>query len=320
MMIIMISVIIIDFLSAKRTYQYINEYIDRVSEESTFVIVDNSEDRTNFDMLCGFLGKMDACKSNEVCFRYRQHDVLLIQSLGNIGFAKGNNLGAEKAIEMFNPEYILFSNNDIRFTEEFTIKPLMQVLQQEEDVVMVGPKVIGLDGKQQSPNRYVPIGERYIYHNILWPFDSKLPFLHKYVNIMHDEIIDAPTGYVYQILGAFFMVDRKKFEEIGMFDAYTFLYAEEEILSERAAKHGYKVYYISDVTIVHEQGATTGNLNDSIQKEVQITKWLLDSEMYYYRTYRGYSKVMEIFCRAATSFYIWKRKCMTNIKKGKKEK
>ena len=312
----MISVVIIDYFSAERTFQYVNEYIKKIHEESTFIIVDNSNSDDNFNKLGYFFRKEKSSIGKEVLLTYQQHDILLLQSPGNIGFARGNNLGAKKAMDFFNPEYILFSNSDIQFPDDFTVAPLIEVLRENQKVVMVGPKIVSLDGKQQSPNRYVPISERYVYHNLLWPLDSKISFLKKYMNIMHDEIKDAPTGYVYQILGAFFMVESQKFKEISMFDENTFLYAEEEILSERASQFGYKVYYVSDITVIHEQGGTTGNLNDSIGKEIKIIKWLLDSEMYYYSKYRGYNKFTIIICRIITNFYLWKRQIMLRIKRG----
>lgn len=311
----MISVVIIDFMSAKRTYQYINDYIGCVVEESSFVIVDNSENEENFSCLCQLFGAIDT-QAEEIQVIYQGHQVLLLRAPGNIGFAKGNNLGSKKAIDFFDPEYILFSNNDILFPSGFEMKPLIEALREKKDVAIVGPKILGSNGRQQSPNRYVPLEERYLYHQILWPLDSKIPFLHKYVNIMHDEMVDAPTGYVYKVLGAFFLVERKKFEKIGMFDPHTFLYAEEEILSERAKRAGYKVYYLSEITILHEQGATTGNINDSIQKEIRISNWLIDSEMYYYTTYCGYTALVEKICRLVNTFYLWKRRWFAKIKKG----
>lgn len=44
--------------------------------------------------------------------------VKIFQSGGNIGYAKGNNIGIRKACEIFNPSFIAIMNSDVRISEK----------------------------------------------------------------------------------------------------------------------------------------------------------------------------------------------------------
>ena len=51
--------------------------------------------------------------------------------------------------------------------------------------------------------------------------------------------------------GAFLLLDKTRFEKIGMFDENIFLYCEESDITKRALQHGYSTDFLSDVTYDH---------------------------------------------------------------------
>ena len=98
------------------------------------------------------------------------------------------------------------------------------------------------------------------------------------------------------------LCDAYKFEKAGKFDEKTFLYAEELILSERMKKKGYKTYYESGATIIHEGGFTTKKNYIPLRK----LKQRLESELYYYKEYKKVKPIYIKMTKVLFSFYSWK--------------
>ena len=106
-------------------------------------------------------------------------------------------MGAEVAKNIFAPEYLLFSNSDIQLPEEFELSILKKELEDRKDVAMIGPKVVGLNGKDQSPGKYMSIYKRHIVPNLLWPMYKAIP---KLKQINYDVVNNAQDGEVYRII------------------------------------------------------------------------------------------------------------------------
>jgi GT2 family glycosyltransferase len=60
------------------------------------------------------------------------------------------------------------------------------------------------------------------------------------------------------VSGGCVLIRRRVFETVGLFDSRFFLYFEEVDLSRRAAKHGFRSWYIPQAEIFHHAGAATG--------------------------------------------------------------
>ncbi len=98
-----------------------------------------------------------------------------------------------------------------------------------------------------------------------------------------DYAINAIEGDHYKISGCFFIVKLRDFIHCGMMDSNTFLYCEEEILTERMYKIKRRVYYCNQVKIVHESGGTTNKfLASKRMKDLDF-----ESNKYYYSKYIG---------------------------------
>ena len=201
----------------------------------------------------------------------------------NKGFAYGNNRGAEWLRDHLRPEFILFSNNDIVLTSPEVADALAEKLTELPEAGAIGPEVIGLDGHRQGPEKYLGAWKKCVWMYLGTPFYSKS---------RKEEVFGlnypakAQEGWHYKLMGCFFMVPAEAFFAAGMFDEGTFLYAEENILSDRLAAIGKRCYYLPSVSILHEQGKTIGAKYDAYRRAVLQ----FDSLAYYYKKYRGYSR------------------------------
>ena len=62
------------------------------------------------------------------------------------------------------------------------------------------------------------------------------------------------SGFVDQVIGAFFLIRKNVFDQCGGFDERFFVYFEEVDLSWRAKQLGYSSYFLSDASAFHKGG------------------------------------------------------------------
>ena len=256
----MIGIIIINFGNPERTIRFVREECSKVKGEHKVVIVDNGSGKEAVEAL-----------------QRELPGAVIIPAGENLGFAKANNLGAEKALEA-GADALLFVNNDIVFTDADVVDRLAAKLAELPSTGIIGPKVVGLDGRLQSPSPKQSFAQR----NLL-PYWGKLIYGPRKLRekMQSDYAETAIEGPCSTVSGCCFMVKAGAFSEVGMFDPATFLYAEEMILSARMAGVGLGAYYYPAVEVLHEHGATTRKYYD--RKRIRSMKF--DSEAYYYRSY-----------------------------------
>ena len=292
----MYTMIVIDFNSMNKTIRYVEEFRKQCNNHDLihFMIVDNSPKEQNADFLkleyeLKKIIEIDLYKIN--IYIKRNCKIYYCYANENLGYAKGNNLGARLSKIIWNDSYYIFSNNDLSLTSKFDAYIFDEIFKNNEDIAVIGPRIIGEDGKEQSPHKRVSAFSRLIayYWFYRWPFRWK-----------PDYDYDGCSKYCYRVMGCFMLVKAKCFELVGGFDPKTFLFAEEQILSERLKKKDYKTYFYNDWTLIHEHGASIRK-NDSVLKSEQ---WAFDSICYYYRKYRNMSYVFMFF--AKVNFILYK--------------
>ncbi|MBR4808978.1 MAG: glycosyltransferase family 2 protein [Bacteroidales bacterium] len=258
----MIGIIVINFGNTERTVRFVKEECSKVAAEHRVVVVDNgSGEAAVAELKAALEGLADIVPAKE-----------------NLGFAKGNNLGADYAIRQFGADFLLFVNNDIVFTYPDLTDRLAAKLNELPEAGIIGPKVVGPDGRLQSPSPKATFSQR----NLL-PYWGKLVYSKGTLRrkMMVDYAETAPEGPCATVSGCCFMVKAEAFAEAGMFDPATFLYGEEMILSARMKAIGKVTYYYPAVSVLHEHGATTRKYYD--RKRIRSMKF--ESEAYYYRKY-----------------------------------
>lgn len=204
----------------------------------------------------------------------------VLRCFENQGFARGNNQGAEYAIAHFHPSHILFSNNDISFLDSDVVDVLIEMMKSHPEAGIMGPQVLGMDGKRQSPNPQKTFAQQYLlptWGKFFYSSEKLREF--RYMDYM----AQAGEGECGWVSGSCFLVDAKVFEQSGGFDPATFLYGEEQILTARFAGIGKIVYFYPGVTVIHQHGAVTRKYFD----ERKIRKMVFRSHVYYYRHYAG---------------------------------
>lgn len=255
----MLGIIIVNYREYDRTERFIREEVSRIRMPYRLVVVDNGGDEAQARTL-----------------RERTGAEVLVRP--NDGFAAGCNAGAEALKDV---DYLLFTNSDLHLVSDNVVEVLAAKLEACPEIGVIGPEVVGLDGRRQSPEPYMGLWDRYVWMYLSTPFLSKEAKRRKF---LLDASEEAQEGCHYRVMGSFFLCRREDWERAGGMDPHTFLYAEESILSERMNAIGKKVYFLPSVTVVHEHGAT-------IRSHIDRTKaaWLrFQSDAYFYCRYKGY--------------------------------
>jgi len=290
------SLIIVDYRSINKTIHYIEHFASMVKGEYPLhaVIVDNSPSQD--------VDKAFAC--------YSKKDLIVIDDLigyttyvwgnltisycfagNNLGYAKGNNLGVKIADLCFNDNFYIISNNDLRLDEKFDWCPFERLFEENQDIAVIGPRVVGLDGKVQSPHKKVSAFSHLVLSFWLghWPFYWRC-----------DCDYTEESKYCYRVMGSFMIIRACAFHKADGFDENTFMFGEEMILSERLSRNGYKTYFFNDYAVVHEHGASVKRVDSVLRAE----QWSFDSIYYYYEKYRNTNSLILVLGKI--SFYVYK--------------
>lgn len=206
--------------------------------------------------------------------KYKDDPSIIVHGLSdNVGYANGNNVGIEIA-KKHGCEYCILSNSDIVFENE-TINKLLLDIKTMEGTVIVGPRILSVEGEVQQSSRLR--AKRYID-------ELGIGRLVKVKQI--DEKKFEGISNVHSILGCCFAININMFIAMGGFDTNTFLYYEEDIFSIQASRNNYKILIDTSVSVIHEHGASSHGEGKTFFRNAYIS-----STLYYWKKYRGCGRI-----------------------------
>lgn len=297
-----VAVIILNWNRSEQTTELINNYMQvEKNIELCFIIVDNRSSDEERKKLLDYsksndfivLEEKDLNKSN-FDQNHMKYTIFLNE---NYGYAIGNNYGLKMAKQL-GFTYSLISNNDI-IIEKPLIELLMNELEADKQLALIGPKIIGIDGEQQGPYNKPTLFDQF-WVPLFLPFFMIINKLT--VNSITKKLAVKNERYPYRVMGCFMLLKTDIMDEVGYFDENTFLYAEELILSEKLIAKGYKTGYNPNVYIKHMHGFSTEDLGN--RKKFNLN---LQSDLYYFKKYRNYSNFKLFLIKIArnTHIFIW---------------
>nr|WP_315151137.1 glycosyltransferase family 2 protein [uncultured Flavobacterium sp.] len=187
----------------------------------------------------------DSC----VMMKQRFPDVKLIENTANFGFPKGNNIGVNQA----RGEYICILNPDTVVAED-TFSKVLAFAKKQNDLGIIGCKLIDGTGN------FLPESKR----GVPTPFVAftKIVGLYKifpktFGKYYAQHLSENETGKVDILVGAFMLMKRDLYNEIGGFDENCFMYSDDIDLSYMALKKGKSNFYFPETSVVHYKGEST---------------------------------------------------------------
>jgi GT2 family glycosyltransferase len=177
--------------------------------------------------------------------------VRVVQSGGNLGFARGCNLGlgyAEAPLVLFlNPDTEILADALTEIVDFMATNPAvgaMNCLFREPTGEPFGP------GLQWFPS---PLTELAVLLLVSRHTAGKLARLFPYQ-------VPEVSGYVRKLYGGCLAVRKKVLASTGAFDERFFMYCEDVDLSRRILEAGWKLYYLSEAEILHLGGGASSRV------------------------------------------------------------
>ncbi|MEI7452438.1 MAG: glycosyltransferase [Candidatus Falkowbacteria bacterium] len=167
-------------------------------------------------------------------------NLTIVNSDKNLGMGGGNNLGLEKS----SGEFVLILNPDAYVSHD-AIKILWQYIKDNNDVAVVGPKLLNSDGSLQNscaqfPRVYMPILRR----TFLGDYFKKIRDNFMMTDFNHDEIASVDW-----LMGSCLMIRRDIWSG---FDERFFMYFEDVDVCRTFRAMGKKVVYNPSAIVVHD--------------------------------------------------------------------
>jgi GT2 family glycosyltransferase len=276
-----VTAIIVSYKNEIMTCRYVNNELNKCQEVEHIIIVNNAATNESNEILHNNIIDSEISYDD---YSYNGSKVVILSNNLNQGFAKGNNKGALYARKYWDPQYLLFTNDDIIINNDNVIKEMVDKLESLEEIGCIGPKILKRNGDRQGPENYMSLWKRYMMASL---YSIMLSLSRKYMKkrrIQRDSV--NIEGFYYVVIGCFFMVNTNTFFKAGAMDEHTFLYREEEILAERMKKIGKRNYWLPSISVTHLTGQTT--LKNRAHSNNIINQNMRNSDKYYYHEYMNY--------------------------------
>lgn len=166
----------------------------------------------------------------------------------NLGFAGGNNVGLQYALEKGDADYIWLLNNDTVVTPD-SLSRLVDCYTHDatQRVGLVGCKI-----KYYHLPEVIQCVAGSYYNK--WLGYSRQIGNHETDRGQYDNIAVRPD----LINGACMLVSVPFLQSVGLLNEEYFLYFEEQDWAERARRHGFTLSYSTKAVIYHKEGTTIG--------------------------------------------------------------
>jgi len=188
--------------------------------------------------------------------------VTLIDTGGNIGFAKGNN----KGLSVADSPFVLFLNPDTVVCEH-AIQGMLRQIKNDDSIGAISCQLYSFRGSggnydshegahtlglQWFPNPFTEMLSIYLLSDkMINTLKKVLPF--------HDP---CKSGYVKKLSGAVLLVRKSVLDTVGSFDERFFMYLEDADLSKRIGSAGWRLYYLASSRIMHICGGASINVKN----------------------------------------------------------
>ena len=244
----------------------------------------------------------DSCEMMKTHFP----NVKLIENTTNLGFPKGNNIGVAHA----KGDYICILNPDTVVAED-TFEKVLAFAEKQKNIGIVGCKLIDGTGnflpecKRGVPTPFVALTKIFGLYKLF----PKTALFNRYYA---QHLSENETGKVGILVGAFMIMKRNLYQEIGGFDENCFMYSDDIDLSYMALKKGKSNYYFHETTVIHYKGEST--IKDGL-----YMKRFREAMQFFYRKHFRSSIIFDVFMKIGAFFFALIKKNQSKLKPLKAE-
>ncbi|MBR9914543.1 MAG: glycosyltransferase family 2 protein [Algicola sp.] len=193
-------------------------------------------------------------------------NVILIENKENSGFSVGNNIGVKKA----KGEFVCILNPDTVVAED-TFTRLLNLSELKNNLGILSCRLI--DGQ----GRFLPECKR----NIPTPLVAMKKIMGLSRSYYVSNLNDKGTAKVPIFVGAFMLMPKAIYLEVGGFDEDYFMYGEDVDLSYKVLLAGYDNIYHGSTTVIHYKGEST------LKNEVYAQRFYGAMQIFYEKHFKS---------------------------------
>jgi len=246
---------------------------------------------------------VDNNSSDDSCqmMKTRFPNIKLIENTENFGFPKGNNIAVAQA----KGDYICILNPDTVVAED-TFEKILAFTEKHTDIGIAGCKLIDGTGnflpesKRGIPTPFVAITKIFGFYKLF----PKTTLFNRYYA---QHLSENETGKVDILVGAFMIMKRELYLEIGGFDEDCFMYSDDIDLSYRVLQKGKSNYYFHKTTVIHYKGEST--IKDGL-----YMKRFREAMQFFYKKHFQMSIVFDFFMKLGAFFFALVKKNQSKLK------
>jgi len=220
-----VSIIILNYKEKDLTIECINSFSKLVYPNFEIIIIDNNSQ-----------------DGSEEVLREQFPGIFFIQTGKNLGYAGGNNVGINHALQN-NASYVLIVNPDTVVINPNFLTMLVEYMESHINVGVTGPKVYWRSKDIVQNTVLIDPG---FFRNIEAWF--KVRFRRRNSMRSGDDITEAEV-----LNGVCILIRSKMLKEVGLFDENMFGYKEDVDLNFRARKKGWRIVYVPVESIIHKE-------------------------------------------------------------------
>lgn len=177
--------------------------------------------------------------------------VSIKRNSSNLGFSRACNQGANFG----SAEFILFLNPDTTVSRD-ALRKSVEVLRRDESIGVCGGRMEEMNGAPSTSYATFPSVKQFVAEALGLTF--LLPNVFHCGRFAPDTRVSSHE--VDQVIGAYFLVRRDLFRQLGGFDERYFVYYEEVDFSLRMKSAGYRSWYESSAVVTHVGGGCSSSV------------------------------------------------------------
>ena len=221
---------------------------------------------------------VDAASADDSVAMVRQKypAIRLLAQAENVGFTRGNNIGLAQA----QGDFLLLLNPDTEVSRN-ALSALVDYMEKNPAVGIVGPHTLNSDGSHQSTRRRFPTLMTGIFEStwLAAAAPSRVERDYRLLDTDDDDIM-----LVDWVQGSALMLRRKLYRDIGGLDEAYVMYSEELDFCRRAKCAGWRIVYHGRAIITHHGGKS------SEQVAAQTLIHFHTSKLRYFRKHHGFGQ------------------------------
>lgn len=283
----LVATVMLNYNSEKDVMISAPQLLSQAGVNQVLILIDNASQRGSVELISHWLkeyypssvigGYEEVQKwvgRNIECAR-KHGRIFFILNDENGGYSAGNNVGIRLADEL-GADAVLIVNPDMRINNVDYVSILTRELFFDEKNYAVGSRILGMDGREQSPLR-----EPEFWEELFW-LREYIPFLQKKTSYIIDVPCDAVRMKVPKVSGCCLMLSMDFLKKIGLLDQNVFLYCEEPILASQINRSNGQIMFVPTISAIHAHARS--EKGNSSQRMLVFIK----SRLYYLDAYSGY--------------------------------